>query len=191
MRSIADHIYDISNNSITAKSSLVKLFFKIDTNKKEFLFKITDNGKGISEENLKNIFDPFYTSRDKRIRKVGLGLPMIKQNAELTGGYAKIKSEVGVGTELEVLLKIDNIDIPELGEFPSTFVGLITADLKVSWEIEIYCDEEGDSITTDEIKEALGDDIPLDNIKVRPILKNIFIEMLDELEFEKRYYNQI
>ena len=54
--------------------------------------KIIDDGCGMDAETLEKVTDPFYTSRTTR--KVGLGIPLMKQNAELTGGEVKIASIV-------------------------------------------------------------------------------------------------
>lgn len=170
MRTIADHIYDIASNSIKAKSSNIHLKIIIQNNK--FIFKIQDNGSGINEEILKNIFDPFITSRNKKIRKVGLGLPLLKQNTELTGGYVVIDSKFGEGTYLEAQFLTNSIDMIEIGDIAGTITGLITAEISIDWEIELTSDTTSERLTTIELKNILGD-IPLNNIQVIPIIKNI------------------
>lgn len=53
---------------------------------------IEDNGKGMTADTIEKVTDPFYTTRTTRV--VGLGVPLFKQNAELTGGSLTIQSPI-------------------------------------------------------------------------------------------------
>jgi signal transduction histidine kinase len=64
---------------------------------------IADNGRGIKNEDLKNIFTPFFTTRE---RGTGLGLPISKRLVELLGGTISIKSESGKGTKAVIMLPL-------------------------------------------------------------------------------------
>ena len=55
-----------------------------------------DNGPGIEDDTLNNIFDPFYTTKDKG---TGLGLALTKKTAELHGGRIETQTRPGEGTE--------------------------------------------------------------------------------------------
>lgn len=72
---------------------------------------ISDNGKGISKEELKQIFDVFYradSSRNKDIGGSGLGLAIAKQLVEAHGGSIGATSVVGKGTTITFTLKKQN-----------------------------------------------------------------------------------
>ncbi|MCU0447082.1 MAG: ATP-binding protein [Microscillaceae bacterium] len=56
---------------------------------------IEDNGSGISEEAMKNIFIPFYTTKKSGS---GIGLSLSRQVMRLHGGSISVQSELGVGT---------------------------------------------------------------------------------------------
>ncbi|MGM0508588.1 MAG: ATP-binding protein [Fusobacteriota bacterium] len=182
MRSIADHIQDIAYNSIKGNADNIDLILDFNDKKKTFSFKIIDDGDGIPEDKLKHIFDPFYTTRNKKVRKVGMGLPLLKQNSELTGGHVDIKSKVDKGTTLFCKFNTNNIDMLEFGNVPSTIVSLITADDNINWNIQIIHNGKKDSISTKDLKDILGSDISLSHVKVIPILKNIFKDMFDALD---------
>ncbi len=62
---------------------------------------ITDNGCGISEENLKKIFSPFFTTKEQG---TGLGLSVSKRLTELLGGTIDIHSQVDKGTKVTIQL---------------------------------------------------------------------------------------
>ena len=79
-----------------------------------YMITITDNGTGIPEEILENVTDPFVTTRTKR--RMGLGLPLLKYHAEITGGGLEIDSESGKGTRsvlpfLTVTLTVSRLEI--------------------------------------------------------------------------------
>jgi two-component system NtrC family sensor kinase len=64
---------------------------------------IVDTGCGISEQNLRRIFDPFFTS--KAVGKgTGLGLSVSHGVVEAHGGLIEVESEVGVGSTFRVFL---------------------------------------------------------------------------------------
>lgn len=57
---------------------------------------VRDNGPGIPAEHLKQIFEPFYTTRNVGS---GLGLAIVKRNVNECGGEIKVQSELGKGSE--------------------------------------------------------------------------------------------
>ncbi|MEF2245902.1 two-component system sensor histidine kinase NtrB [Paenibacillus sp. IITD108] len=65
--------------------------------------KITDEGAGISEEALKHLFEPFFTTRSKG---TGLGLPLCLSIVEKHNGWIDVKSTEGVGTSFIVKFQI-------------------------------------------------------------------------------------
>jgi signal transduction histidine kinase len=62
---------------------------------------ITDTGEGISPENMKNLFQPLFTTKAKGI---GLGLVVCKNLVEANGGRIQVESEPGKGTTFTVVL---------------------------------------------------------------------------------------
>lgn len=184
MRTIADHIYDIAYNSVKAKSEKIDLFLGLDSKKREFYFNIEDNGGGMSKEVVAGVFNPFYTSRDKSIRKVGLGLPLLKQNAELCKGDVKLESVLGEGTKLTSYFKTDSFNFPDLGDIGKTLAGLICSTETSRWFIKVEKDGASETISTDEILGILGEDISLNNLEVIDTLNGIVEMMLLELDFE-------
>lgn len=69
------------------------------------VMEITDNGEGVSRENLSKLFEPFFTTkRDKR--GTGLGLSMSKMIVENHKGSLTIESESGKGTTVRIILPV-------------------------------------------------------------------------------------
>jgi hypothetical protein len=83
-------------------------------------------GKGIPADIIEKVTDPYYTSRTTR--KVGLGLPLFKQNAEMAGGEFKIDSEPGRGTVVKAAFKHDHLDRPPLGDIAGVIVILVSSN---------------------------------------------------------------
>ena len=70
-----------------------------------FSIKISDNGKGISKEALKNIFEKFNRGDATDDEGYGIGLSTCKRIIKDYGGKLEVFSEVGVGTTFEFALK--------------------------------------------------------------------------------------
>lgn len=154
MREISLHILDIVQNSIVAGASLIEVSIMESTEKNEFAVTIKDNGKGMDEELVKRVIDPFTTSRTTR--KVGLGIPLFKTAAELTGGYFKIESELGKGTVVTAVFIKDSIDRQPLGDIAGTMLGLFTSYEDIDFIYTHVVDEKSFSADTREIKNILG-----------------------------------
>ena len=69
--------------------------------KEGFYVEIQDTGCGISQENLKRIFNPFFTTKDKG---TGLGLSIVRKIIEGHKGTIAIESQESKGTRVEILL---------------------------------------------------------------------------------------
>jgi hypothetical protein len=115
MKDLSLHILDIIQNSIRAKASLIEI--ELSRNAEgELSLLIIDNGKGMDTEQLRQVKDPFFTTRSTR--RIGLGVSLLEQKAEQTGGSLSILSSIGGGTEVKVILLTDHPDCPPLGDFP-------------------------------------------------------------------------
>ena len=163
MRELSLNILDVAQNSITAGASLITIEVKENTVDKTMLIGIYDNGKGMSEEQVKSVVDPFFTTRTTR--KVGMGIPLFKMAAEQTGGGLEIESELGVGTSVRAYFKTDSVDFTPLGDMASTVQMLITMNTDRDFVYKHTVNEKEFVADTREIKEILGD-VPLDTYEV-------------------------
>lgn len=154
MKEISLHILDIVQNSIAAGASLIGVEILESTKKDEFTVKITDNGKGMSKELVKKVIDPFTTSRTTR--KVGLGIPLFKAAAELTGGSFEISSEVGKGTIVTAVFVRSSIDRQPLGDIAGTMLGLFTSYESIDFLYKHSIDQKVFETDTRELKKILG-----------------------------------
>ena len=71
------------------------------TEKQNYQITITDNGSGISEEVMENIFTPFFTTKEEGS---GIGLSLSRQIVRKHGGDMDVKSKLGEGTAFTIFL---------------------------------------------------------------------------------------
>jgi hypothetical protein len=179
MKDLAPHILDILQNSVTAGATLVK--FNIDEIPAEDKYqdKFSDNGKGIDAEIAQQVTDPFFTTRTTP--KVGLGLPLLKQNAERTGGYMKIYSLPGKGTRVGVEFGFKHIDRLPTGDIAGTMALTVSSYPEIDF---IYTHSTPSGIfnfNTIEIKETM-EKLPVCNPKVITFMKNLIRDNLKEIK---------
>ena len=163
MRELSLNILDIAQNSISAGASLITIEVSENRTDQTLLIGIYDNGRGMSEEQVKSVIDPFFTTRTTR--KVGMGIPLFKMAAEQTGGSLEIKSELGVGTEVKAYFKTDSVDFTPLGDVASTIQMLITMNTDRDFVYKHIVDGKEFVCDTREIKAILGD-VPLDSYEI-------------------------
>ena len=82
MPEISLNILDVAENSTRAGASLVQITVDVQPEADKLTVIITDDGCGMTPEQIRQVTDPFYTSRTTR--KVGLGVPFFKFAAEST-----------------------------------------------------------------------------------------------------------
>ncbi len=173
---------DVTQNSISAGATMIKIIVREDKAADTLSISIEDNGSGMSGEQVRNVVDPFYTTRTTR--NVGLGVPLFKMEAEMTGGSFEISSELGVGTKLTAVFKPSSVDMIPLGEINDTILLLVTCNTEIDFEYtrSLKAEEEREfSLKTQELREALGDEVPLNSPDVVIWIKEFLKESTDEL----------
>jgi len=66
------------------------------------IIRVTDNGIGMSEKTMKNLFRPFYTTK---LRGTGLGMVIVRKMVSNMGGTIEVQSVEGEGTTISILLE--------------------------------------------------------------------------------------
>ena len=163
MRELSLHILDIAENSISAGASGIVVSVREDLKADELCLEVADNGKGMSPEMLASVLDPFTTSRLSR--KVGLGIPLLKQAAEACRGFLRVESELGKGTKVTAKFQHSHIDRMPLGNLEDTFLTLLLGAPSVHWIFNYQYNQQSYRFDDAEFKEALGE-IPLSDFRV-------------------------
>ncbi|MFZ4740092.1 MAG: ATP-binding protein [Bacteroidales bacterium] len=180
MKELSLHILDIVQNSIVANADLIEIMIVENKADNLYCISIKDNGKGMTKEMLANVTDPYCTSRTTR--KVGLGIPLFKQNAEKAGGSFTIDSTLGKGTVVTAIFQHNNFDRPMLGDIAGVIVLTVAANENIHF-IYTHTTETGEYIfDTDEIKEAM-DGMSINQPQVIRYLKEMIKENLTEIHY--------
>ena len=167
MKELSLNILDITENSLKAGSTLTEI--NIEETIEEIVLSIIDNGCGIKPEILKTVLNPFYTTRTTR--KIGMGLPLLKLQAEQTGGNLVIESKhfeefpQDHGTKVKAVFKKNHIDCAPLGDIVSTVTTLIQGHPNTDF-IFIHKIGKGEvSLDTRVLRETL-EGVPLNTYEV-------------------------
>jgi len=175
MKDLALHILDIVQNSTVAGASEVRILIDQDTDKNLLTISVADNGRGMSAETVKIVTDPFFTTRTTR--KVGMGISLIKQNAEQTGGSLTIESELGVGTKLTAVFQLNHVDRPPMGDIAGVMVLIAGGNPSVRFKYTHVVDGNDYVFDTNEVSEAL-DETPINDPSVMRFLREMLKENL-------------
>ena len=178
MRELSLNILDIAQNSIVAGASLTEILVEENTAEKTLLIGIYDNGKGMTEEQVRNVQDPFFTTRTTR--KVGMGIPLFKMAAEQTGGSFSIKSQPGVGTRVEARFKTDSIDFTPLGDMSSTIATIVCMNEDKDFIYTRVVDDAEFKFSSADIKTVL-DGVPLSEPSVMSWVEGYISEQMQQL----------
>ncbi len=168
MKELSLNILDIAENSVKAGATLTEILLaQTDT---VLTIVIKDDGCGMDEETVRRVTDPFYTTRTTR--PVGLGLPLLKLEAEMTGGSVIVQSRYEKtypqdhGTTVTAVFHHTHIDCPPLGDVTGTMVTLVQGHPDTDFLFRHECvGEETVELDTRELREVLGE-IPLNSFEV-------------------------
>ena len=173
------HIMDILQNSTRAGATEVTLEVLEDAAADTLTIRFIDNGCGMDAETVQKVINPFFTTRTTR--KVGLGLPLLKQNTEQTGGSLDIQSEKGKGTTVTAVFGRTHLDRPPMGDLAGTVVLTASAYPDIRF---IFHYQNGDTdyvFDTDEVNEAL-DGISIQEPEVIQYLKEMIQENIGNVD---------
>jgi hypothetical protein len=173
MKNIADHILDITENSVRAEAKKIEILLSTNTDSKLMKLSFIDDGIGMSEDMIEKIKDPFFSTRTTR--RIGMGIPLLMQNSEMSGGQVIISSKEGEGTIVVATFESDNLDCPPVGDVADAiyFLSSTHPDIQL-----LFTDSYGGKTytwNTAEVNQAL-DGVPLGHHE----FKESLMEMLNE-----------
>jgi hypothetical protein len=179
MLELALHILDIAENSTRAGATLIVLIIIEDTTADVLSFEIRDNGSGMDRETMEKALDPFYTT--KKVRRVGLGLPMLAQACERAGGRFEIESKPGDGTRVYAGFGYSNFDRQPLGDIAGVVSMLILGNPDRDFLYTHTINGNSYTLDTREIRQELGD-IPLNHMEVINMIRDNIREGIEDLK---------
>jgi anti-sigma regulatory factor (Ser/Thr protein kinase) len=155
MRELSLNVMDVAQNSVRAEASVVRITVTESDKDDRLTIEIADNGCGMTQEQVQQVIDPFFTTRTTR--KVGLGVPLFKLSAEQTGGSFDIQSEKGKGTTTTASYVKSHVDMTPLGDINSTVKILIQCNPDIDFVYTNTTDNGSFTLDTRELREVLGD----------------------------------
>jgi hypothetical protein len=165
-----DTVADIVQNAYESGATAVRLEFARRRSRLEVA--VRDNGCGMDAATQRKALDPFWTEPGKHPgRKVGLGLPFLKQAAEQCGGEFALESEPGRGTTVRFAFDLAHVDAPPTGDVAGTLAALM------AWpgerELTVRREEDGRAyeVRRTELAAALGG---LENAGALALMKEFF-----------------
>ncbi len=155
LRELSLHVLDLVENGLAAGATFIRILVAEDTRSDRLVIEVADNGRGMDAEMLSRATDPFFTTRTTR--RVGLGLPFLKQAAEMCNGSFKMESTFGVGTTVTATFQRSHIDRMPLGDVGGTLLTLIIGNPQIDFEYTHVMDDRSEQFDTRPIRAELGD----------------------------------
>ncbi len=162
MDELSLYVLDITMNSVRAGADEIEI--RLTDDGEWLTFSVTDNGCGMTAEQVAKLSNPFFTTR--KTRKVGLGVPFLKMLAEMTGGTVKIDSVPEAesdehGTVITATFGVNHIDSLPLGDIVSTVTTLIQGSPNVNFTFVHEMQNGRVELSCKALREMLGDEISL------------------------------
>lgn len=154
MKELSLNVLDIAQNSVSAGAKHILIAVDESVKDDKLVITIDDDGCGMDSEFLAQVADPFTTTRTTR--KFGMGVPLFKMAAEMSGGSFEIESEKGKGTSVRAVFQLSHIDRPPLGDMGSTVSTLVWGSPDIDFTYRHTADENSFEFSTVEAREALG-----------------------------------
>ncbi len=134
MEDISLHILDVAENALNAGASRIEVRIVEESQEDLMKIEIKDNGCGMDEQTVKQVLDPFYTT--KAGKRVGLGLPLLAQAAKEAGGNMEIQSRPEKGTMICATFQLSHPDLKPIGDMLETLATLTCAHPEVEFIFE-------------------------------------------------------
>lgn len=173
MTEISLNVLDVAENSTRAHASLISIGIMVNTSLDKLTITLEDNGCGMTEEQVKSVTDPFFTTRTTR--KVGLGIPFFKYAAESTGGSFSIESHPGTGTAVTAVFGLSHIDRMPLGDINSTIHTLIVYHPDIDFIYTYQYNDATFTLDTRQFRQVL-DQVPFNTPEVSDYIMEYLIE---------------
>jgi two-component system, OmpR family, phosphate regulon sensor histidine kinase PhoR len=106
-RRLEEVVHNLLDNAVKYSPQNGRVVINTDAPDQEVVLSVSDEGVGISAQDLPRIFERFYRADRARSRELGgtgLGLSIVKHIAQLHGGRVEAESMVGQGTTIRVIL---------------------------------------------------------------------------------------
>ena len=178
-----DAVSDVVQNAFEAGATEVRL--EMVRRGARLDVAVRDDGCGMDAAALRKALDPFWSEAGKHPdRRVGLGLPFVKQAAEQCGGSFALESAPGRGTTVRFSFDLANVDAPPLGDAAATLTELMA--FPGARELRVRREENGRAyeVRRSELAAALGD---LERAGTLDLMRRYFSSNEEEIRNEVQH----
>jgi len=179
MNELSLHIIDLVQNSVRAKAKFIEIILVDDEKRDEILLVVKDDGKGIRNDEIEKVVDPFYTTKKKK--KVGLGISLLYQTTLQCDGDFKIVSAENKGTIVFAKFKRSHIDLPPIGNIEDTLLSLLILTDSVDFKFVYRKNNTNFVFDTRKIKKFI-EGVPIMHPEVMRVLKKYIRDGLRSME---------
>lgn len=152
---VCDYIADVVQNAVEAGATNIGL--EISTGPEQVMVRVSDNGKGMDAQRLREARDPFFSEAGKHDRRVGLGIPLLCQAVEALDGAFDLQSVPGKGTTVAFRFDARHVDAPPTGDLPGTLCCLLAMPGGYNLAVQRRTPAGGYTVGRHELQATLGD----------------------------------
>jgi len=181
MLELAAHILDIAENSVRADARLIEIAINEDTANDFLSIEIIDDGHGMNQKEIKKVLDPFYTT--KTVRRVGLGIPLLADAAQRSGGNLQLESKEGKGTTVKSTFCLSNVDRQPMGNIISTIIILIAGNSDVDFFYKHRHNDRRFELDTRVIRKEI-EDVPINHPEILKYIRGVLEEGFSKIKPE-------
>lgn len=184
MEEFSLYVLDITMNSVRAGAE--KIDISLSEENGVLTFTVTDDGCGMTEEQVKKLTDPFFTTR--KTRAVGLGIPFLRMLSMMTEGNVEITSKDknnypdSHGTTVTATFGLEHIDFVPLGDLVGTVVTLIQGSPDVDFTYSHKTEKGEVKLSCSELREVLGYEISLAEPEVLSWIREYLREQYENVK---------
>lgn len=189
MKDLSLHLFDVLENSARAGAGLVDL--RVNNEGSWLNVVIADNGPGFPDSIRDDPGDPYRTTRTER--NVGLGLALLRETAEQTGGHLQISEPAHGGVRLDFRADMSHIDARPFGDWAAALTAALMSWPDLDWVLRVGESDEP-LLDTRTVKAEIGE-IPVTHPQVLAHLREMIAEglipLIDGLEKTGASFDQI
>ncbi len=139
MHDLSLYLLELLENSIRAEATHVAITFEADAASDRLRIAVDDDGTGLLID-AREVLDPFYTT--KKGKKTGLGLSLLKADAEAAGGYLTLGDSPALsGVRAETGMVLSHIDRPPIGDIATTIMVMEMTNPHIRFSISLCGDQ--------------------------------------------------
>lgn len=153
-------LFNLLSNTFkfTPDGGKIHLFISVDNFENNVKLVVEDTGKGMTAEEVKHVFEPFFQGEEQKLTGTGLGLSLSKSLVELHGGNITAQSSKGKGSRFTVSLPLGRQHLQEAQILQGEIQYLFREDFFLASGIETEASEvETESISATQIVLVIED----------------------------------